>query len=116
MKPTDTDALRLSFVIAAGIVALGSLIAAGLAIWFLQKRCQKRLLESPEAVTEHPLALLMYGASVVFWPAGLAFTLTLTQAKTARTCGVLTVLHFTTIALATCAGFVGLALWPDLWR
>lgn len=116
MPLAEADVVRLSLAIACGIVALGSLTAAALVIVFLQRRLQRRLRESPEAPADHSLSLLMYAGSAVFWPVGVALTATLPEARTARTCGVIVVLHMTAIALATCGGVAALAAYADIWK
>jgi hypothetical protein len=119
MGPSEIEVFRISLAIASVIVAFGSVVGAVLGILFLQRRYQTRRRERAAAGAQdddHPLALLMYAGSLVFWPAGLALAVSVTQPKTARTCGVLMVLHVTVIALLTCSALVLVAVVPDIWR
>ena len=116
MSPRDLEAFRFAFYLSPVIVAFGALIAAGLCGLFVQKRYEKRVAEAPETKLDHELALLMYAGSLMLWPLGLAFTITLKEARTARTCGLLTIAHFLFIALATCAAFIAIAAHDAFWR
>lgn len=116
MSPRDLEAFRFAFVLSPIIVAVGSLVAAVLCGLFVQKRYEKRVAETPDAKRDHELALLMYAGSLMLWPLGLAFTITLKEARTARTCGLVTIAHFTFIALATCAAFIAAAAYDPFWR
>jgi nitric oxide reductase large subunit len=119
MGPSEIEVFRISLAIASVIVAFGSVAGAVLGILFLQRRYQTRRREREATGAQdddHPLALLMYAGSLFFWPAGLALALTVQQPKTARTCGVLLVLHLTVIALITCSALLLLAVIPDVWR
>lgn len=116
MNPRDAEALRFAFYLSPAIVAVGALAAAVLSGIFVQRRYERQAREAPDAVLDHDLALLMYAGSLMLWPLGLAFTLTLKQARTARTCGLVTIAHFLFIALATCGGFIAAAAYDPFWR
>lgn len=116
MSPRDLEAFRFAFYLSPIIVAVGAIAAAILSGLFVQKRYEKRLRETPEAPRDHDLALLMYAGSLLFWPLGLAFSITLKEVRTARTCGLVTIVHFLFIALATCAGFIAMAAYDPFWR
>lgn len=116
MSPRDLEAFRFAFYISPVIVAVGALLAAVLSGLFVHKRYEKRLAEAPDAKQDHDLALLMYSGSILLWPLGLAFAITLKEARTARMCGFLTIAHILFIALATCAGFIALAAYDPIWR
>ena len=112
----------LIMVTACVIVLVGWLVCAALVGLFAQRRVSAFRRDAPERVlAPEPTALLLYGLSVFFWPAGFALGFYfLAKPETAlqgRNCVFIGLGYITVITVVTCAGMVLLSAFaPDLLR
>lgn len=105
----------LIMVVACTIVLIGWFLCAALVALFSQRRVARFRAESPERVlTPEGSALLLYGLSVFFWPAGFALGVYfLGKPETAiqgRNCLWIGLGYISVIVVLTCAAMVGWVL------
>ncbi len=114
MRPDGTT-LLLATLAADGIVLASWCVAAFLAVRFINGRVE-RALASPASPSEGvgDVALLLYGASLLFWPAALGIGMyhlgRPASARVGRNCLFIALGHFTLAVLAAIAIVTGLAI------
>ncbi|MFT5586240.1 MAG: hypothetical protein ACI9VR_003837 [Cognaticolwellia sp.] len=111
----DPAIFALSAVLASLIVAGGWAACMVLSWMYLSKRLAA--LEESHGELPAPMAnaLLLYGLSILFWPAGFALGLYFLpkpeSARLGRNCILVGLANISVIVLATCAGVASIALW-----